>query len=131
MGIALLQALQPKESQQLRDPRFDLRPRPFLDLQAEGDVLEDVHVLEQRVVLEHEADVALLDRQIVDALTPDEHVAIGGPFQPGDHPQHGGLAAAAGPEQGHQLAFPDGEGDLVDRGDLAELLGNVFQFNAH
>ncbi len=56
---------------------------------------------------------------------------LGGHFQPGDHAQHGGLAAAAGPEQRHQLAFLDGEIDVVDRGDFAEILGHVFQFDAH
>ena len=86
---------------------------------------------EQRVILEHEADVALLHGDVVDALAADENVAGGGHFQPGDHAQHGGLAAAAGPEQRHQLAFLHGKGDVVDGGDLAEFFADVFQFDAH
>ena len=88
--------------------------------------LDDVHVLEQGVILEDETDVALLDRRLVDAVAADEDVAGGGHFQAGDHAQDGGLAAAAGTEQGHQLALLDGEGDVADGGDVAELLGDVF-----
>jgi hypothetical protein len=41
------------------DLASDGRSLARLDAQAEGDVLEHRHVAEQRVVLEHEADVAL------------------------------------------------------------------------
>src|SRR5439155_455053 len=42
------------------------------DLEAELDVLVEGHVLEERVVLEHEADVALLRRELVDAPAVEE-----------------------------------------------------------
>ena len=83
-------------------------------------LLDDVHVLEQRVVLEHEPDVAALNGDIVDAVAANEDVAAGGHFQAGDHAQDGRLAAAAGPEQGHQLSLFDGEGDALDGGNIAE-----------
>ena len=46
--------------QQLVDPGAYLRLRLSSDLQTERDVLGHGHVLEHRVVLEHESDVALL-----------------------------------------------------------------------
>ena len=45
------------------DALADLGLRPLADLQPEGDVLEDGHVLEGRVVLEDEADPAILRRE--------------------------------------------------------------------
>ena len=61
--VAVGELLQVDELEQLVDPRLDLRLRPLADLQAERDVAAHGHVLERRVVLEHEADVALLRRQ--------------------------------------------------------------------
>jgi len=49
--------------QQLHDPLADLRLRALADLQAEGHVAVHGHVLERRVVLEDEADVATLRGQ--------------------------------------------------------------------
>ena len=43
--VTLFQAFQAEQFQQFRDARLDVGPLPFLDLQAEGDVLEHVHVL--------------------------------------------------------------------------------------
>ena len=88
-------------------------------------LLEDVHVLEQRVVLEHEPDVAALNGDVVDAVAANEDVAAGGRLQAGDHAQDGRFAPAAGAEQGHQLALFDGEGDAPDGGNIAESLGDV------
>jgi hypothetical protein len=39
-----------------------------------------------------------------------------------DHAQDGGLAAAARAQQGDELATPDLEADIVDRGEPAEGL---------
>src|SRR6266567_60878 len=103
--VAPFQAFQSKQVQQFGYSGFDIRSLPFLDLQAEGDVFEHGHVLEQGVVLEDEPDVALLHGQIINALAANEHVTGGRHFQTGDHTQHRRLAAAAGSEQGHQLAL--------------------------
>ena len=61
------------ELEQLVDPGLDLVLGPLADLQPERDVLGHRHVLEDGVVLEHEADVALLGRQLggVGALDGD------------------------------------------------------------
>ena len=53
--------LQLDEPDQLLDALADLVARDLADLQAEGDVLAHGHVLEGGVVLEDEADPAVLD----------------------------------------------------------------------
>src|SRR5206468_5906 len=99
--------------------------------QAEGHVLEDGHVPEERVVLEDEphpphAHVAL---GLVLALEEDD--ARVGRLQARDDAEEAGLAGARRPEQGHQLARGDGHADGVDRGEASELLGDVPDFDAH
>jgi hypothetical protein len=39
----------------------------------------------------------------------------GGPLEAAEQVQQGGLAAAAGADDGHRFAAGDGEGDVVDR----------------
>ena len=38
---------------------------PFFDFESERDVLEHVHVFEQRVILENKTDISLLHRDVV------------------------------------------------------------------
>ena len=61
-GVALGEPVELHQLQQLVDAGGDLRLVPLADLQPEGDVLEHRHVLEGGVVLEDEADFALLGR---------------------------------------------------------------------
>lgn len=131
MRVALLEAGKLQQIEQLRHAGFPVGLLPFLDFQAERDVLEDRHVLEQGVILKDETDVPLLDRESVDGFAVDDDLPGGGHFQAGNHPQHRGLAAAARPEQSHQLAFANGEGDIVNGRDVAELLRDFLDDNAH
>ena len=48
-----------------------------------------------------------------------------GCLEAGQHAQERGLAAAGTAEQGEQFALLDGEGDVVDGGEAAELLGHA------
>ena len=84
------------------------RPRRFGRLphaQAEGDVLEDGHVPEQRVVLEDEADVALADGGVGDVLVAGRaRVPASADLQAGDDAQQRRLARARRAEQGEQRA---------------------------
>jgi hypothetical protein len=59
--------------QQLVHPRPDLGPRSFADLQAKGNVLPHRHVLEQGVVLEDKANIALLDAGVGGIPTGEEN----------------------------------------------------------
>ena len=83
--------------QRLVHARLDVRLAHAAHFQAEGDVLRHRHMREQRVVLEHQADVALvrrLERNIV-AAHPDMTGRHG--QQARDHAQGRGLASRTGP----------------------------------
>src|SRR5205814_5523529 len=119
--------LQAEQLKQFVNARLDVGPLPFLDLEAKGDVLEYIHVFEQRVILKDKADVALLDGELVDALAANEDVSLGRHFQAGNHAEHGRFAAAAGTKQRQQLAVIDGIADVVHGNHVAESLADVFQ----
>ena len=79
-------------------------------------------MLERRVVLEDEADAALLRRHAGRVLAGDEDLAGVGLLEPGDHAQQRRLAAAARAEQRGQRAGRDLERDVVERDEVAEPL---------
>src|SRR5205823_4796717 len=87
--VASFQFLEAEQLEQFVNARLDVGPLPFLDLEAKGDVLEYIHVFEQRVILKDKADVALLDGELVDALAANEDVSLGRHFQAGNHAEHG------------------------------------------
>ena len=76
------------------------------------------HVREERVVLEHHAEAALLRPEHVDALVVEPDRAAGERQQPGDAVERGRLAAARRAEQRDELAAADREVETVegDRG---------------
>ncbi len=86
------------------------------DLEAEGDVLRHGQVGEQRIGLEHHADVALVGLQPRDVLAADDDGAGGRLLEAGDHAQHGGLAAAGRAEEGDELAGADIEVEILHHG---------------
>src|SRR3954454_9073980 len=111
--------------QQVADPLVARLLRFLSDAQTEGDVVGHRHVPEQRVVLKHEPDLALLhafDRQLVLA---HEDAALVRLFEGGDHPQYGALARSVRPKQRRDLALGRGERDVADRLERAELLGDA------
>ncbi|MNN17370.1 hypothetical protein D3C81_1305570 [compost metagenome] len=89
----------------LADLRFRGPLGARLHAQAEGHVLEHAHMLEQRVVLEHEAHLALA-HMLVRGIAPGQHdLSRVGALQAGDDAQQRGLAATGRPQQRGQLAF--------------------------
>ena len=115
--IAVGEPVELHQLQQLEHLAPDLlggRPlRAPLHPQAEGDVLEHRHVPEQRVVLEHEADLALAHVAVGRVLAVEQHAAAVGRLQAGDDAQQRGLAAARRPQQRHQLARGERQADIV------------------
>jgi hypothetical protein len=76
-------------------------------------------VREERVVLEHHAEAALLRRQLVDAQLVEPDAARAEGEQPGDAVERRGLAAARGTEERDELAAADGDRQSIERRDLA------------
>ena len=121
--------------EQLVHARLDLRllraARAVLHAQAEGDVLEHVHVSEQRVVLEHEADPAVARAARGGVLAVERDRARVGVLEPGDQAQQGRLARARRAEQRDELAGLDVQRHVAQRGEVAEALPDLADFDAH
>jgi hypothetical protein len=97
------------------DTRADLGVRLPAHLQRERDVVPHRHVGEQRVVLEDDADVAVLGRHARDRASVDRNLALGRSGESSHHHERGGLARSAGPEERDELAAPDVQIDRIDR----------------
>jgi hypothetical protein len=85
-------------------------PQPVLD------VLRHAHVREQRVVLEHGVDVPGVRRHPGDVAAAELDPPGVRPLEPGDQPEQGGLARTGRPEQSEELARPDLQVDVGERG---------------
>ena len=129
--VAVAEVLELHEVQELVDALGDLRLRALAHLEAERDVLAHGHVLERRVVLEDEADVALLRRERRRVLAGEEDLAGVGRLEPGDDPEQRRLARAARPEERRERARLDVERDVVERDEVAEALRDVADENGH
>ena len=86
-----------------RHPRGDLGLVHPRHLQRKAHVRGHRLVRIKRVVLEHHRDIALGRGEVVHHPITDRDLARGDAFQPRDHPQQGGFAAARRPDQHHEL----------------------------
>ena len=90
--------------------------------QAEGDVLEDREVREERVALEDRVDVAAVRRQAGHVLLAEVDRARSRLLEAADHPKRRGLAAARRAEEGEEAAVVESDRDAVDGDDVVEAL---------
>jgi hypothetical protein len=95
---------QADQLEQFFDPGVDLDPGQAAADQPVADIRRHRQVREQRVALEHDAEVALGCRQIGYLALGLEDAAGGLDVEPGDGPQQRGLAAPGGPEKTDELA---------------------------
>ena len=84
----------------------------------------------EREILKNQPDAALVGRHHVapgvgHPTTSDPDFSGIGLFESRDEPQHGRLAAAAGPEQSDAFAVLNLEGERLDREVPAEVLGDL------
>src|SRR5678815_2998682 len=126
---AVLEALELDQREQLAHARVDLGLGALADAQRERDVLVDVEVAKQRVVLEHQADVALARRLRREVHAVEQRAAAVGALEAGQDAQQRGLARPRRAEQGDQPAARDLERDLVERIERSESLGETANFD--
>ncbi|KAG1436387.1 hypothetical protein G6F56_013578 [Rhizopus delemar] len=95
--------------------------------QAERHIQGHSQMWEQGVVLEHHADAAQFRRHLLGGRGNDgavqQDAAVTHRFEAGDGAQYRGLAAAGRPQQRHELARFDVQRHVIQRAELAELLG--------
>ena len=129
--VAMGEALEVDEAHQLLHALLDLLLGPLSDREAEGDVVAHRHVLEGGVVLEHEADPSVLDRDARGVAVGDQDPTRVGLLEPRDHPQQRRLAAAARAQQRRQRAVRHLDRDVVQGDEVAELLACSLNRDAH
>ena len=107
----------------------DLSPpgaRQAVDAREKVEVLPHAQIAVERELLRHVAQLpARRAAGAVEIDSRDLGRTRGGAQQPAHHPEGGRLARAVGAEQAENLPALDPEGDPVDRGEIAELLGQV------
>ena len=111
------------------DLLLDLVARQLLLTQREGDIFKHVQVWEEGIALKDGVDVALVRRNVVDALSEEENVPLIGRFKAADHAQGRGLAAAGGAEQREEFVVVDVEVDVVENGFAVKLFGDAPELN--
>ncbi len=135
MRIAFRKPVELNEIEQLVDPianrRFAHPLRARTDTEAKRDVLEDRHVAEERVVLEHEADLPFTRMRVRRIFAVEADRAGIRYLQPRDDAQQRRLARTGGPEKCDELAGRNLQVDMVDRRETAEALDHAGQLNAH
>jgi hypothetical protein len=109
--------------------RRPLASRP--DPKTEGDVLEYRHVPEQGVMLKHESDLPFPYVAVGRILAVKQDRARIGCLQPRDDAQQGRLAAAGRPQERHQFAAADVQGNVLKSLESAEGFFHVVDFYAH
>ena len=123
VGHAVFHALEADHAQDAVDFLGDLLLGELAQLEAVGDVVEDVVVRQQGVALEDHRGVALVGRELVDGLAAEVDLALVGALEAGDHAQDRGLAAAGGAQQRHELARGDLDVGVVDGVEILAGLG--------
>ena len=123
----LLDAGQPHEVEHLGDACPDLGRRKGTDLEAVGDIVEDVQMGKQRPGLEDQSQAPSPWRQRVGSLAAQEHGALVGLDEPGDEIEGSRLAAAGRAEQRQELAAAHFQGQIADDGLALESLGDIFK----
>src|SRR5215831_10904213 len=110
----------------------DLRSLLALHPEPISNVLEDGQMREERIVLEHEADAAVIGLDAGDVAIADKNASPRRLLEAGDHAKRRGLAATRWSDQREQLARPHLEGDVMDGSDrtlhaMQKLCGHVVE----
>src|SRR6266567_2091449 len=112
MRIALLESGKPGELDQPRHDGFAFLPRHPRDLEPVADVAAYRAPRQDRELLEHHAAIAARPAH---GRAVARNGSLGGAQEAGDRLEQRGLAAAARPHQGDELAGPDGKIDRFGR----------------
>ena len=101
------------------------------DAQAKGNIFENRHVPEQRVMLENETYLtfAHMPRRGIHAV--ENYLPRVRPLQAGDNAQQRGFSATGRTEQGHQLARSYIKVYPLESLEIAETFGDITNLDTH
>jgi hypothetical protein len=129
--FTLLEPLEPDDAEHLLYALLLLPLRHPLQPECERNVVEDRHMWEKRVVLEHHVHVPPVRRRPGHIGTTQENASLVWLLETGDHAEGRRLPAAAWTEQREELAFLDIDGQGAHRLDFPEALADVLEGDAH
>jgi len=98
------------------------RIRDITATQTKRHIVDDRHMREQRIALEHRIHRALVRLGIRDVLAADKDATGRGFLEAGNQTKGRGLAASRGPEEGEEGTGRDNQVHLFDRGEAREPL---------
>ena len=112
--VGVLIAVEVDELQRVLDLIADIGCRLALDLEAEGDVLRDIHVREQGILLEHRVDLPLLRRQLRDVLPVEQDAPLVRQLKAAYEAQCRRLATARRPQERQEFIFVNGQVQVLE-----------------
>ena len=124
-GLAISDAGQPDDFENLLHPLPPHSARDAFYAQAVGDVLRHGHMRKECVILEDRVHVALVRRRARDFPAVELDAAGIRSLEAGDQPQRRRLAGARRAEEGEELSRLDLEIDAVDGDDVPVGLANA------
>src|SRR6266566_501908 len=101
----------------------------LLPIEAEGQVVGDVHVGIEGIVLKHHGDIAVSGLHTIDPSVPNVEIAPTGFIQPCHHAQDRAFARTGGSDQHHKFVVIDGQVDIMDHLYFAEVLVDMLEAN--
>src|SRR3990170_5051683 len=125
--LSTIQALEANHAQRILDAQRSGLAGHLAHHQAVGHVVADVHVREERVILEDGVHVSLERRALRDVLAVEQDPPGGGQLEAGDHAQRRRLARTRRAQHREELALVDLEVDARHRLDVAEDLAHALQ----
>src|SRR5262249_38806403 len=114
LGISRLKSRQIDELENRLNATGNIAPAQPAHLERKGDIACDRQVWEERIVLKHHANVALIGRQRADRSSRKLYLAGIRVRQAGNHLKRGRFAGTRWTEQAQELALCKCEGDPVD-----------------
>jgi hypothetical protein len=108
---------------------FRARHLPYFE--AKGDVFTHIHVLEQRVVLEHEPHLPFARVNMIDPLATEFDAAGVSFLQARDDAQDRAFATARRPQKSNQFTVCDLEVDPIDCRKRAEVFDEASDTDCH
>ena len=114
IDAALPQIAQLDQIERALDALGDFVLRDAAQLEWKGDIVEDVHMREQGVVLEHHAHAALVRRFANDLFIAELDAAGIGSHETRQHHQERGLPRTGRAEQCNELAAFDVDADVIE-----------------
>ncbi len=127
--VALALVAEADQFQQLGGAGAPLGRADLAHAQSEGHVVDGVQMREEAVRLEHHAGVAAVGRDVRDVLAVHQYGSGVGVFEPREHAQRGGLAAAGRAEEGQELSGAYGQVEPVEGDGGPELAAQPPEFD--